>query len=308
MRWAECEPGPLTCRPGLGLIWALLAVGCAPADGPVFAWQGGVAQAPANSRTAVGATLGTPDVGLHADVFLTADHQPVLWAAPQLDPEICTTADGEPVPEDTWLVQLALADLQAEYRCGGTPDPRFPDAQTRAAPVLSMDELLDLLEGFGDTPVVLSAHTVPNVSHAPEVYAAEILERWWAAGAPQDLIIAADLPSTIAAFEDRAQAQGVDLETRLIWPRVPPQGAAWLADLGTASAGAAGLDTAIVDLEAAGADGLLLRAAAADRGLVRALEARQIPALVGPVRTRLGTRQSQRWPVEGVLSAWAPDP
>jgi glycerophosphoryl diester phosphodiesterase len=251
---------PRTSPTLLAPLAAVALPGCGPDAATVVAEKGGWARFPANSEAAVAASLYLDEAAIEVDLFLTNDRIPVLVDGPRLDKATCTTVDGDAIGGDVWLIQNDLADLDAGYRCGVEPDPAWPDARVGAAPVHTLDALLDQVEADPPTAVLLDLRWIPNVSHAPEVFAAEVLERWWRDAPPTALRIVADRPEMIAAAEDRARAAGVDVVTLLRWPTEPARGSAGGARFASTLAADAGVSDPWAAVEDAGADGLIAHA------------------------------------------------
>ncbi len=262
--------GGSTCRDtpaARGIEWrmspllplAVALLGCED-DGQYWVEAGGRAHLPANSRVAV---VNAP-ARVELDVFLTSDRVPALWDGPRLDPTTCRSAAGARLTEDIWLLEHDFAELEAGFVCGGVADPAFPDAKTLADTLVSLDEALGWWSradtgADGPASVALDLRFEPNVSHAPEVFAAEVLARW-RRGAPAgtELIVISDSADVLIAVRERAGRLGLSLETGLKWPRVPPAGSA-AANLARVDlAWSAGLIDPDAAREAAGADFVLL--------------------------------------------------
>lgn len=242
------------------LFVTLAAAACGPDSATPVAEKGGWARFPANSEAAVAASLFLDEPAIEVDLFLTNDRVPVLVDGPRLDPETCRTLDGGRITEDVWLIQNDLADLDAGYRCGVAADPTWPDARVGEAPVHTLDALTGQLLDDPPRAVMLDLRWTPNVSHAPEVFAAEVLERWWRDAPPTTLRIVSDRPLMIQAAEDRARLAGEEVVTLLEWPTAPARGSASGARFVAALSADVGLSDPWAAMEAAGADGLLVHA------------------------------------------------
>lgn len=255
------------------LLGASLLVGCASGEPTIVAEKAGWARFPANSEAAVAASLHLDEAAIEVDVFLTNDRVPVLIDGPRLDPLTCRTVDGAELEDDVWLLQNDLVDLDDGYRCGVEADPAWPDARVGAAPVHTLDGLVEQLLADPPAAVLLDVRWTPNVSHAPEVFAAEVLERWWRDDPPTTLRVVADRPQMVQAIEDRAAAAGRDVVTLLRWPTEPPLGSAAGARLATMLAADAGAADPWNDVSIARADGLL-----ADARVLRRSDVARRPA------------------------------
>ena len=185
------------------------------------AWRAGLGHWPANSQAGVEGCLQQGYPAIEVDIFLASDRVPVLSHEVVLDPERCTWASGATLDELLFIYQLSSAELASNYLCGGLGDPDHPDAEKTAQPLLDMTEFLSLIETDPALEVHLDARWEPGLSHASEVYAAEILERWWAADLPNPFTVSASLPEMVMALEERGDQAGRPVTTFLTWPRVP---------------------------------------------------------------------------------------
>jgi glycerophosphoryl diester phosphodiesterase len=204
-------------------------------------------------------------------VVLTADDVPVVWHDPVLDG--CTDAQGA-LPERSWLEvrDLTAAELQGDVRCGGIPDPSFDQALVVSEPLLTLDELLALLRGArGDLVVQLYAGHARGASARPEVVAEQVLDRWIAADLPQPLVVTSEVPDVIRAFEAEGRVRGLDVPTSVYL--YPDPG------LLEAQRLTSQLDYVRV-AEDAGADGVSVEWATADRVLLRAARREGLPVRV----------------------------
>jgi hypothetical protein len=261
LRWDQPENAlPRRAAALVPPLAALALAACGPDAATAVAEKGGWARFPANSEAAVAASLYLDEAAIEVDVFLTNDRVPVLVDGPRLDPVTCRTLEGERITEDVWLIQNDLADLDAGYRCGVAADPAWPDARVGEAPVHTLDGLSDQLLADPPGVVLLDLRWTPNVSHAPEVFAAEVLERWWRDAPSTTLRIVSDRPLMIQAAEDRARLAGEDVVTLLRWPTDPARGSAGGARFAATLAADAGVSDPWAAMESAGADGLLVHA------------------------------------------------
>jgi glycerophosphoryl diester phosphodiesterase len=286
----------------------LLLIGCAPEPGPsvVEGLRGGVGYWPENSRTAVEGAIEAGIDGVQLDLVLTDDRIPVLVRGPYLEPNRCTRADGAPLESRVLVRSLPLEDLVEGYRCGGVPDPDHPNALVVPEPVLTLDELVELLHAGPYLSVHLAIHQDKPLTGPPDVFATAVVDRWLAADLPNDLWISSPDPVVLAAFEDRARIAGADLVALRTWP-APGAGGAQDLLQAEAERSANGLD--YVDLvEQVGADGLLLDGSLADPWLLRSARRQGVPTWV--VVDALDPRPLQIWgnaPVEGLITAYPGD-
>lgn len=293
----------------LGCWLGAVCVGCGAGEVERLAWRTGAAAWPGSSAAGLEASLEALAAGevdaVHVDLFLASDRVPVGSREAFLDTETCTDLAGQPVPADTWLFLEGSESLSSDFLCGASPDPDFPEQAALAAPPLLFAELLAALEEAPPTTVVLEARWFPNVSHAPEVYAAELLERWAARElSHHELRVASEQAVVLAAVQERAPAVGLEVQTWLVWPRRPPLG--WVAGVAGRDLllDAAGAVSPVAQALDARADGLVLGWDLAERGdVIAASEAGLMVGLqVGAGAT--AARQASRWPVDTV---WSPE-
>ena len=162
-------------RPGPGGLWERY--------GNHRCRKGRPGEVPRQLRGGRGGQPGLDEAAIEVDVFLTNDRVPVLVDGPRLDGDTCRTVDGDPLGDDVWLIKNDLVDLDDTFRCGVEPAPEWPDARVGAAPV-TLDTLMEQIQADPPGTVLLDLRWTPNVSHDPDVFAAEVLERWWREAPP----------------------------------------------------------------------------------------------------------------------------
>lgn len=293
--------------PALGLP-LLLGGGCA-APLPELAWRGGDARWPGNSPAALAESLDA-GVDLHLQLWLAGDRQPLVWGAPSLDPETCETIGGRDIDEDIWLVEQPADVLIAGWRCGARPAADSPDARLAPFALMTLEQLIDQLTlheaaaaaaGARPAQLTLELGFYVNVSHEPAVIAAEVVERWRAAGRTDPLRVLSAEPAVLRAVEARADAAGVAVERWLRWPTVPPLagegGWSAAAQLGQAL----GVVSPARRAEALGVDGISLPVAAADRGALDAAAEAGLNVQIGPLDDGDDARVLRRWAVDAAL-------
>lgn len=260
-----------------------LGLGCAPGRPAVVVDVGAGALGPVSSVAAVEAAARGGADAVRLPVALAADRVPLLVDGPRLDPARCETAFGAALTEDSapWVLLLDAAELQGAYRCDGE------------APA-TLEAALAVLAGAPGVGVAIEARYLPNVSHDPEVFAAEILAAWAAAGAEGPLWLIGDLDETVAALAARAAADGVEAGAVRRWPRVPPEGSAVGARLGQAVLEAGGLLDPVEAAVGAGADVLWLAPDAAAAGSVARAGAAGVEVWVGTLDRRGAARAAAR--------------
>ena len=239
------------------------------------------------------------------DVFLTRDRVPVLNAQPFLDPSLCRTLGDRPIDE-VWLLQTSFDELFAGYRCGGVDDARYPDARVVEDTLVPLDELIAALEAIDpdDRPEVhLTAGFFPNVSHDPQIYAAEVLGRWQLADLEVPPVIVADLPLTLDAFRTDAGQRDLDVRTTLVWPRLPVTGMRGLSAAGHALGIGQGVLDPVQAFEDSGADGMRLLPTVATRSDARRVAAVADYLEIGPVDRPAEIRAFAAWPVDAILTS-----
>jgi glycerophosphoryl diester phosphodiesterase len=84
--------------------------------------------------------------GVEIDIVLTRDGHPVLSHDPWVHTTLCRTASGEPIGERILIRDLTLAELQAQFICGGIADMDFPQVVPNGETIMTLDEVLDALK------------------------------------------------------------------------------------------------------------------------------------------------------------------
>lgn len=285
---------------------ALTLAGCgfrdAPGDPIAMAHRGGAASWPENSRTAVAGALEAGVQGIEVDLFLTGDRVPVLVHDAWLPPATCETIDGDPITERVYLLEHTLEELDAGWRCGVAPDPEFPKAEVVPDTLMTLEELIVALEPHPDVTVQLDVKYWPGISHDPEVFAAEILERWWAAEVPNPMYLSGFSPEQSRAFQQRAGDRGRSVETWLTWPFFPLESNATTTAIGHELAASVGLSDLVAAADDAQATGLDLPWQLMDRRLIEDAHDMGLGVAVWTVNDARLYRQMEKWPVDVLIS------
>lgn len=279
--------------------WIIGCVNGGPAP-RIEARAGGAGYWPPNSRTAVEGAVSAGFDGIELDLVLTRDHVPVLLDDVWIRPEQCTRPDGETIAP-ILVRNLTLDVLQSRYRCGGVPDPDQPNALVVADTVMTFDEVLDALHDAPAATVVhLDIHQVEGLTARPEVFARQILDRWFAEDLPQALVVTSSRPEVLAAFDSHGRLLGIDVPTDLVFPDFAPGATpAEIALSIEAERWANGLDYVTRAVEA-GADGLSIRWEIADRPLIDAARDEGLTIAVWTVDRPAALSQ---WTVPGKVDA-----
>ncbi len=272
---------------------------------PEVAYRAGDGLQPGHSPAAIAARLRNGDP-LHVQLFLSGDRVPLLWSGPSLDPETCETVGGRALDGEVWLVEQTAGSLQAGWRCGARPDPRFPDVEPEPFGIIDLDAFLEQVaeaEATGGAPVALTLEPLffENVSHDPEVIAAELVERWRAHGRADRLRVLSDRWELLGAIGERADAAGLQVEPWLRWPAVPPLAGEGLWSLGAQLGQRGGWVSPLEAAQDAGAVGLSVPVEAADRAQLQAASDAGLAVQVGPVADGDAARALRRWPVDSLL-------
>lgn len=298
--------------PLLRSLAPLLLVGCgfldAPGDPTWYAHRGGAALWPENSRTSVAGALAAGVAGIEVDLFLTGDRVPVLAHDPYLNPTTCRTADDQEITDTVWLMEHTLDELDALWRCGTAPDPDFPDAAVVPDTLMTFDELIEALADHPEVSVQLDVKYTENVSHDPEVFAAEILERWWAADLPNFMYLSGFSREQSRAFQARARREGREVETWLTWPYFPPEGNEVLQAIGREFAATGGFSDMLAAGEDAEATGFDVAWQLMDRRVVEAAADRGMGVAVWTVNDPKLAKTLKKWPVDVLISDYPGGP
>lgn len=290
-------------------VLLLVLAACADPVVPVIeAHRGAAGYYPQNSRTAMLASLDDGYAGIELDLVLTADGIPVLSHDPWVHETLCERVDGAPVGERVRIDGLTLDELLATYRCGGVPDPDFPNAVLRAEPIMTYDELLAVLRlAEARVLVHLDVKYEPGWTPPPEAFADAILWRWFDVDLPQPFYVSANTPEAIAAFEDWGRVEHREVETSLSWPALPLDGDPIAAGLAVEGLRALGLQDPIRLAEDAGADGLAMYYELADRPTVRAARAAGLEVQLWTLNDPGLLTAHARWPVSSLITDYPGD-
>ncbi len=302
-------------------------VGCSAGsvDPIVEAHRGAAGYYPQNSRTAMLASLEDGYAGIELDLVLTADGVPVLSHDPWVHETLCERV----IPETGGTVQtdglagldgkvridgLTLEELQRQYVCGGPPDPDFPNAVVRAEPIMALDELLTALRfAEADTLVHLDVKVHPGWTPPADAYADAILGRWYEADPPQPYYVSADRVDVLQAFETWGATAGVDVDTRLSWPRFPvePDDPAAPSAASIVLQAEAALALGTVDplrrVEDNDFDGLMMYWELADRHTARIAADRGYTMALWTINEPHQLTAHARWPLAGLITDYPAD-
>jgi glycerophosphoryl diester phosphodiesterase len=128
---------------------------------------------------------------------------------PWIHTELCTTAAGTAINERILIRDKTLAQLKAEYLCGGLRDRGFPRVDPRAEPIMSLDEVLEALKRAPEMVLYLDVKIDGDLTARAEDYAQAISSRWQAAGLPNRLYIEGPSVESLAAYRAAMRADFV---------------------------------------------------------------------------------------------------
>lgn len=285
----------------VGVAW----VGCVvPREAPLQeAHRAGAGYWPANSRTAVEGAIAAEFEGIEVDLVLTLDGEAVLSHDPFLEPEHCTDHRGEPIAERIRIDEVRLSTLQRAWRCGGEPDEAFPNAEVGAESLLSLDELLLLLEGANaGMRVHLDLKVEEGWTPPAEAWLEPVLDRWYAAELPQSLVVSANTARTLRAFEDHARARGRDLQSLLIFPYAPVGSSETAVGLRVERDHLLGRISYVDRIEEAGADGIAVNWEIAEKGQLHAARVAGYETALWTVNDGRLLERFGRWPVDTLIT------
>lgn len=287
----------------------LLASSCGFMDAPgtphIMAHRFGSGHYPENSRSALSAALREGYPGIETDLVLTKDRVPVLSHNPWVNPALCTytPVEGETQPRrlsaDTRILikDLTLDELQRDYRCGGIEDPAKPGATLVVDTYLTFDEMLSMLKGHPDVKVQLDIKQTPQYTESPEVFADEILGRWNAAALPNPMLITATRGELLKAFQARQ-----DLEALLIWPTFTADQSSTVTAITNELTRNIGAQELIQLTRDAGADGIAVSYAVADRAALEAVRQAGLEIGVWAPDTETQLAGFCRWPLDYLIT------
>lgn len=281
----------------------LLLAGCgltnAPGDPLIVAHRGAAGQWPQNSLAAIGGSVAAGADAVEFDLVVTGDGVPVVSHDPWVETTLCTTAQGEALPEERVYIQdLDLDTLQASYLCGGVPDPDHPDAEVIAAPIPTVADALALFAGAPEVEIHLDIKYEPGMTPTPEVIAEAILGVWDAAALPNPWYISANTHETLLAF----RALEPEVVAILAWPRFVPDGSDAATALGWEFASTLGVAELVDEARAAQADGLAVAYQVADRRLFEVAQGEGMRMMLWTLNTEALLAQYSRWPVDALIT------
>ncbi len=271
---------------------------------------GGAGYWPPHSATAVTGAIELGFDGLEVDLVMTRDEALLLWPDPWLSVEGCTHTDGSPLAEPFLIQNLDLHYLSEEIRCGGSPDPAYPNALVVAEAPMSFSQLLgELREGEAfHQRIHLHIQQRPGLTPGAERFAEATLQRWLDADLPQELHISADRGPVIEAFEASARRLGFDVQTTL---RLDPERPSDTTSVGEAVWGELGRSLGTTDplalAVASRADGIGLAWSTVDRQLVDRAIAEGLQVQIGAIEDPRILAQLERWPLDSVLADYPGD-
>jgi len=298
-------------RPHLLLLAAGLLSGCGflgSGEHPLeLAFRGGAGLWPENSRVAIDNSLAMQFDGLELDVAVTADEVPVFHRAPTLTPGVCESITGlEFSPDEVVIADLAYADLEDLYRCGGTATADYPDAATAQDTITPMEWLMEgLADGNSGLMVHLNVPYDEAFSLDRESTARAILDTWFLTDPGNRWYISTNDADLIAALDAHAVSIGRagEVTTSLVWPDADGFGGSASTDLALTL----GVADPVAEVRSANADGVVLTAGVADREMVRKLHAAGFDVQVWDADGKARTKALERWPVDAVLTAFPGD-
>ncbi|HEX8437059.1 glycerophosphodiester phosphodiesterase [Archangium sp.] len=285
----------------LVLVATLALAGCGLVDAPgtplLEAHSAGAGAWPAQSRSAVLASIRNRVQALEFDLLLTQDLVPVLSHDPWINEQLCTTADGQPVVGTTYIKDLTLAELHARFRCGGLRDPNTPTAQLVADTHYTFAELLEAVEEVPEMLVHIDLKYEPGMTHDVDTFAEVILDQWNRKGLPNRMYITSSVPEALQAFERRA-----DVVTGLSWPRFPPHASTVPIALGNEVLTMLGIQEVVKAARDAGADGLALPYQLINRQAVEIAKREGLEVHVWTVNSKEQLEMFCRWPIDSIIT------
>ena len=295
LRWRMLIGTSLALLSGCGLIDA-------GSDPVIEAHRGATGYWPQNSRSAVYGSVAESFDAIEIDLVLTADLVPVLSHDPWVHEELCTTSSGEVLTSRTLISSLTLAELTADFVCGGIADPDHPNAEVLPETVMTFDEMLIALEDAPSMIVHLDVKYEPGMTAEPADFASEILGRWQASALDNPYYVTANLPELLSAF-DALQ----DVETSLIYPRFPPDSNSTLIALGTQFRHAMGVEELTAVARSAGADGIAIPFQLADRRALETARREGLKVQLWTINDPAHLDRYAKWPVDALITDYPLD-
>src|SRR5512140_26964 len=252
-------------------LCALALAGCGLADASgtpmIEAHRFGAGNWPETSRTALAGALAAGYRGFEFDLVLTKDKVPVLSHDAAVSPVKCTFADGTEIPATPplYIKDYTLAELHAQFLCGGKPDPGMKGVEVVADTHMTLDELIAAMQGHPDVSMHIDVKYEAGKTMPLQDFFDYGIARWRDAGLPN----AWDVSSTELDFLKKAKEEGVQGRS-LTWPKFPAGANTTMTGIGAELLAQLGLGTPVGLAQQAGANMLNLAYQVVDRSTVEA--------------------------------------
>ncbi|MEN0066068.1 MAG: hypothetical protein AAGA48_28255 [Myxococcota bacterium] len=191
------------------MLWWAFSLGCQLEGTPVVdARGGGVAYWPAHSRTAVEGAIEAAFSSLEIDLTPTADGQWVGQGGATWQDCIDTRTN---LPAEPAAVVEWDQDATQLLRCGGTPQPEWPNALVVAEAPLTLQGLIQLVRESDLSEQRIHLHL--RSADLPSV--AQLFDVWAPAELPNALHVSADELVTLEAVETEARRRNLEVHSTL---------------------------------------------------------------------------------------------
>jgi glycerophosphoryl diester phosphodiesterase len=250
-------------------LCALALAGCGLVDAPgtplIEAHRFAAGNWPENSRTGLAGALDAGYKGLEFDLLLTKDKIPLLSHDAEISPVKCTFADGTDIPASPplYVKDYTLAELHAQFLCGGKADPAMEGVEVVADTHLTLDEVIAALASHPDVTVHIDVKYEQGKTLPLQDFFDYGIAHWSAARLANPWYVS----SSELDFLKKAKEEGVPGRS-LTWPKFPAGANSTLTAIGAELATQLGFGTPIGLAQEAGANMLNLTYQVVDRRTV----------------------------------------
>jgi glycerophosphoryl diester phosphodiesterase len=284
-------------------LCALALAGCGLVDAPgnptIEAHRFGAGYWPENSRTAIAGALAAGYKGLEFDLSMTKDKIPVLSHDAMISPVKCTYADGSALPADAELLikDYTLAELHAQFLCGGKPDPAMQGVQVLADTHLTFQEVIDAVASHPDVTMHIDVKYEAGKTLPLQDFFDYGIALWRNSGLTNPWYVS----STEVDFLKKATAEGVPGRS-LTWPKFPAGANTVTTAIGAELLAQLGARTPIGLAQEAGANMLNLTYQVVDRSTVEAATGFGWKVQLWTIDDPKAFAEYCTWPVDSLIS------
>lgn len=285
------------------VLCALALAGCGLVDAPgtpmLEGHRFGAGNWPENSRTALAGALAAGYRALEFDLVLTKDKVPVLSHDAAISPLKCTYADGTDIPETPplYVKDYTLAELHAQFLCGGKPDPAMEGVEVVADTHMTFDEVIAAVASHPDVTMHIDVKYEPEKTLPLQDFFDYGIARWRAAGLANPWYVS----SSELDFLQKAKEEGIPGRS-LTWPKFPAGANTTMTAIGAELAAQLGFGTPIGLAQEAGANMMNLTYQVVDRSTVEAAKQLGWQVQLWTLDDPSALAEYCTWPVDALIT------